>query len=74
VRWLAGQVSGGTDGDVEFLAAIPMHGGDAPYAVLTGLLEDRGRPMKVREQALFWLVQSESDEAFAYVDRLLSRR
>lgn len=74
VRWLAGRLTNDRQADAEFLAAIPMHAGSAPYDTLTGLLEDRSRPMEIREQALFWLVQSESDEAFAYVDRLLGSR
>jgi hypothetical protein len=28
--------------------------------------------MEVREQALFWLAQTESDEAFEYIDRILT--
>jgi hypothetical protein len=28
--------------------------------------------MEIREQALFWLAQAESDVAFDYVDKLLS--
>jgi hypothetical protein len=28
--------------------------------------------MEVREQALFWLAQSDSDEAFSYLDQILS--
>ena len=74
VRWLAGRITGGTDRDAGLLAAIAMHAGDAPLDTLTGLLEDRERPMKLREQALFWLAQSDSDEAFEYLDRLLTRR
>ena len=33
-----------------------------------------GKPvqLRLREEALFWLVQSDSDEAFAVLDRLLS--
>ena len=37
---------------------------------LAGVLEDRSLDKDIREQALFWLAQSESDEAFAYVDQL----
>ena len=37
---------------------------------LASVLEDRSLDRDIREQALFWLAQSESDEAFAYVDRL----
>ncbi len=37
------------------------------------ILEDRSLDMDIREQALFWLAQDESDEAFEYIDRILSR-
>ena len=30
--------------------------------------------MRTREQALFWLAQSDTDEAFDYLDRLLGSR
>ena len=41
---------------------------------LLGLLEDRQMHREVREQALFWLVQSDSDQAYAYLDRLFARQ
>lgn len=74
VRWLSAQISDDRHGNAEILAAIPMHAGDAAFEALTTLLEDRRRSMDLREQALFWLVQSGSDDAFAYVDLLLSQR
>jgi hypothetical protein len=39
-----------------------------------GVIEDAGTNQDIREEALFGLVQSESDAAFEYIDRLLSRR
>jgi HEAT repeat protein len=39
---------------------------------LAAILEDKSLEMNIREQALFWLAQTESDEAFEYIDRLLS--
>ena len=39
---------------------------------LAAILEDRSLGMEIREQALFWLAQSDSDNAFEYIDRLLS--
>ena len=41
---------------------------------LTDLLEDRDRKQKTREQALFWLAQSDNDDAFLLLDQLLSER
>ncbi len=74
VRWLSARISRDRHDNAEILAAIPMHGGDAAFDALTSLLEDRRRTMELRKQALFWLVQSGSDDALAYVDRLLTRR
>lgn len=41
---------------------------------LLDVLRDRRLSREVREQALFWLAQSESERAFEYIDRLLSGR
>jgi len=41
---------------------------------LVAVIEDRSREQDERKQALFWLAQSESDEAFEYVDRILAGR
>ncbi len=38
---------------------------------LESVLADRSFPMNSRKQALFWLAQTDSDEAFAAIDRLL---
>lgn len=74
VRWLAAQLTGEENRDSEILAAIPMHSGSAAFATLTAFLEDQDRPIELREQALFWLAQSDTDEAFQYLDRLLGSR
>ena len=39
-----------------------------------GIIEDRGMASDVREEALFALVISSSDAAYAYLDKLLSSR
>ena len=72
VAWLNDQVH--ADGRVseDAIAAISVHAGDAAFAALTGLLEDRKRGKKTREQALFWLAQTDSDQAFEYLDALIS--
>lgn len=54
--------------------AIALHEDTAAFMALKGMVEDRGRGMDVREQALFWLANSDDDEAFRYLDRLLSSR
>jgi len=55
------------------MAAISAHRADIALRTLTSILEDRSRRQKIREQALFWLAQIESDAAFEYIDALLSR-
>jgi len=37
------------------------------------IIEDRGLARKIRKKALFALVQSNSNKAYAYIDKLLSR-
>jgi hypothetical protein len=74
VAWLLQQVDADNRVSESALAAISAHAGDEAFTALTNLLEDRRRGKKLREQALFWLAQSNSDEAFSYLDRLLSKR
>lgn len=51
------------------LSQLPEERGiDALFAVL----RDRDLHREIREQALFWLAQSDSDRAFAYLDELLA--
>ena len=52
------------------LAAIASHAGTDAFNVLRDAVRDRDAGM--REQALFWLVQSESDEAFEFVENLIT--
>jgi hypothetical protein len=51
------------------LSQLPEPGN---VAALVRVAEDRGIERDARKQALFWLGQSESDEALHYLDRLLS--
>ncbi len=74
VAWLPRQVDAETHISEDAIAAISMHVGDEAFTALTTLVEDRDSSRKLREQALFWLAQSNSDEAFSYFDRLLSTR
>jgi len=73
IAWLTAQVADDDPGE-EALLAISMHEDGAALKALTAILEDRGRSRDVREQALFWLVQSPDDAAYRYLDNLLSRR
>lgn len=54
----------------EALAAIAAHAGENAFNVLRNAVRDRDS--RIREQALFWLVQSESDEAFEFVEHLIT--
>ena len=45
---------------------------DDSVAMLLDIVRGRDIDMEVREEALFWLAQSNSDTAFEYFDRLLS--
>jgi len=46
---------------------------DRAVSALVGVLEDKTLDLEIREQALFWLTQTESEKAFEYIDRLLSK-
>jgi len=72
VAWLLRQVDADSRVADGALAAISAHAGDDAFVALKTLLEDRNRRQKTREQALFWLAQSESERAFDYLDALLS--
>ncbi len=74
VAWLLRQVDAETRVFEDAIAAISMHAGDEAFTALTTLVEDRDSSRNLREQALFWLAQSNTDEAFSYFDRLLSKR
>ena len=74
VAWLLQHVGADNRASDSALAAISAHSGDEAFTALTSLLEDRRRGKKLRQQALFWLALSDSDEAFSYLDRLLSKR
>ena len=45
---------------------------DESVAMLLDIVNERKLGMDVREEALFWLAQSNTDSAFAYFDELLS--
>ncbi len=74
IDWLRAHLDADKDDSHEVLAAIAMHAGDAATDALIGIVEDRDNSQHHREEALFWLVQSESDAAYRYLDRILSAR
>ncbi len=62
------------DDDVreESVFALSQLPNERAVHVLAVILEDRRLDKDLREQALFWLTQADSDEAFEYIDRVLS--
>lgn len=74
LAWLDRHARGNSELAEEAVTAMAMHDDATAFAALKALVEDRGRDMKVREQALFWLAQSGSEQAFRYLDGLLSAR
>ena len=72
--WLNDQVGANPDLSSDALLAISAHAGPDAVALLVAAIENRQLRKKVREEALLWLVHSGSEEAYAYLDRLLSRR
>jgi HEAT repeat protein len=73
-RAISGAIVADPDREVRNKAvfALSQLPGERGVDALFAVLDDRRMEREVREQALFWLVQSESDRAFAYVDRLLT--
>lgn len=53
------------------LFALSLLPGERSIAALVDVVEDRAVARNLREKALFWLAQSESDTAYRYIDRLL---
>ena len=47
-----------------------MHEGSRAVQILIDVVESDAH-MDIREEAVFWMAQSDSEEAFDYLDRLL---
>lgn len=65
------------DGNCEVSSSAPITdmgslSADESVAMLLDIVNDRKLDMDVREEALFWLAQSNTDSAFAYFDELLA--
>lgn len=70
IDWLQQYIGERSDLSSDALAAISMHEGPRAVQVLIDIVESRAH-MEVREEAVFWMAQSDSEEAFDYLDRLL---
>jgi hypothetical protein len=72
VAWLGRFISPRSDVTSEVMAAISAHPGGAGTDILKNVVRsDRNR--KNREEAVFWLAQTDDDAAFAFLDALLTR-
>ena len=70
IDWFEQYIGTHSDLSSDALAAISMHEGDHALKILIGIVEsDAG--MDIREDAVFWMAQSDSEAAFNYLDRLL---
>jgi uncharacterized protein (UPF0261 family) len=72
IAWLQTYVLSREDVAEQALGAIAGHSGGVGELIVVA--EDQRLPMVIRERALFWMAQSNSDDAFNYVAMLLSRR
>jgi len=72
IAWLQTYVLSRGDVAEQALGAIAGHSGGVSQLIVVA--EDQRLPMVMRERALFWMAQSNSDDAFNYVAMLLSRR
>lgn len=71
IAWLQALIEAAPELAEQSINAIGMHGGYASIRALIGVIENRGYHRNLREHALFWLARSDSDDALAYLDRLL---
>ena len=72
VAWLSRFIDPRSDISNEVMAAISAHPGGVGTRVLQDVVKsDRNR--KNREEAVFWLAQSDDDAAFAFLDALLTK-
>lgn len=74
IAWLQARLGSEPDLAEQVVNAIGVHGGNDSMRALIQVIENRSYRKELREHALFWLAQSNSDDAFAYLDRLLGSR
>ncbi len=61
------------DGREQAVFALSELPDERAVGSLTQIVRDTGMDLAIREQALFWLAQSDSDEAYEVIDTLLSK-
>jgi len=71
IAWLRRYITPASGVSSEVMAAIAAHSSDIAVGVLADVVKSGG-DRQVREEALFWLAQSDSDAAYDVIDRLLT--
>jgi len=69
VGWLAQYVAPRSELSSDALAAMSAH--ENSFDAIVSVIEDRELDEDIRRQALFWLVESKSEQGFEYIERLL---
>lgn len=72
IEWLSSQIRSGSRLADNAIMAISFHA-DGGTDRLIRFVEDRTIDKELRETTLFWLANSDSDQAFAYLDQILMR-
>jgi hypothetical protein len=70
IDWLRPYINAKSDVASDALAAISRHQGNYAFQVLAEVVESQA-DYDLREEAVFWIVMSETEKAFAYIDRLI---
>ncbi len=73
IAWLRRYIAPRTDLSSDVLMAISQHAGELPIEILGDVVKT-GTNRELRGEALFWLAQSDNDDAFLLLDQLLSER
>lgn len=70
IDWLQQYLGTRSDLSSDALAAISRHAGSRSLRILIDIVESDAHK-DIREEAVFWMAASETEEAFQYIDRLL---
>ncbi len=73
IDWFQQYIGDRSDLSTDALAAISMHDSDRAVQILIDVVESDAH-MDVREEAVFWMVQSNSEAPYNYLDRLLMKQ
>jgi len=73
VVWLRHFIKPQSDLSSDALMAISQHAGELPIEILGDIVKT-GTDRELRGEALFWLAQSDNDDAFQLLDHLLSEK